>query len=71
LWQKRLEADQFAWPVDAKAPTAGCSLQAFGWLLEGFDLSKNIYAAYPRQRPLPAVSGTIPIQQIHTVLAAK
>ena len=41
LWQKRLEVDQFAWPADAKAPTASCSLHEFGWLLEGFDLSKN------------------------------
>lgn len=45
LWQKRLEADKFAWPQDtdgvAKDATRGISLQEFGWLLEGFDLWKN------------------------------
>ncbi len=41
LWQKILEADKFAWPADEKVATATCSLQEFGWLLEGFDLTKN------------------------------
>mgnify|MGYP001160686380 CR=1 FL=1 len=41
LWQKRLERDKFAWPRDEKELTKTCSLQEFGWLLEGFDLTKN------------------------------
>jgi transposase len=41
LWQKRLEADKFAWPVDAEEATQTLSLQEFGWLLEGFDLWRN------------------------------
>lgn len=53
LWQKRLERDKFVWPADANPLTHTCtqtgthsgthtySLQEFGWLLEGFDLSKN------------------------------
>lgn len=42
LWQKRLERDKFAWPRDAIEVTRTISLQEFGWLLEGFDLWKNI-----------------------------
>jgi transposase len=42
LWQKRLERDKFAWPKDADEVTRTISLQEFGWLLEGFDLWKNI-----------------------------
>lgn len=49
LWQKRLEADKFAWPKDGQdsgtnndqGATQTISLQAFGWLLEGFDLWRN------------------------------
>jgi len=41
LWQKRLERDKFAWPRDEKELTRTCSLQEFGWLIEGFDLAKN------------------------------
>ena len=45
LWQKRLEADKFAWPKDGKDGIEGAtqtiSLQAFGWLHEGFDLWRN------------------------------
>ena len=42
LWQKRLERDKFAWPKDAGEVSRSISLQEFGWLLEGFDLWKNI-----------------------------
>ncbi len=48
LWQKRLERDKFAWPRDVdlgfcqNEATQTISLQEFGWLLEGFDLWKNI-----------------------------
>jgi transposase len=42
LWQKRLERDKFAWPKDTYDVTRTISLQEFGWLLEGFDLWKNI-----------------------------
>ena len=38
LWQKRLEADKFAWPRDDQAATQTVSLQEFEWLIEGFDL---------------------------------
>ena len=41
LWQKRLEADKFAWPKDCEDTTKTISLQEFGWLLEGFDLWRN------------------------------
>ncbi len=41
LWQKRLEADKFAWPSDGEALTQEVSLQEFEWLLEGFDLWRN------------------------------
>lgn len=41
LWQKRLERDKFAWPQGASALTQTCSLAEFGWLIEGFDLTKN------------------------------
>jgi transposase len=41
LWQKRLERDKFAWPTDQNSPTQTCSLAEFGWLIEGFDLTKN------------------------------
>ena len=41
LWQKRLERDKFAWPRDENEASKTCSLQEFGWLLEGFDLWKN------------------------------
>jgi transposase len=42
LWQKRLERDKFAWPQGQIEATKTISLQEFGWLLEGFDLWKNI-----------------------------
>jgi transposase len=42
LWQKRLERDKFAWPRDQSELTKSISLQEFGWLIEGFDLSKNM-----------------------------
>lgn len=41
LWQKRLERDKFAWPDDEDELTKTCSLAEFGWLIEGFDLTKN------------------------------
>jgi transposase len=41
LWQKRLEAEKFAWPSDAEAATQSISLHEFEWLLEGFDLWRN------------------------------
>ena len=41
LWQKRLEHEKFAWPSEENALTQSCTLQEFGWLIEGFDLSKN------------------------------
>jgi len=41
LWQKRLERDKFAWPRDKNECTKGCTLAEFGWLIEGFDLTKN------------------------------
>lgn len=41
LWQKRLERDKFAWPQGDSALTQTCSLVEFGWLIEGFDLTKN------------------------------
>jgi transposase len=41
LWQKRLEIDKFAWPRDPNATIKTCTLAEFGWLMEGFDLSKN------------------------------
>ena len=42
LWQKRLERDKFAWPRDTQDATRTISLQEFGWLLEGFDLWRNM-----------------------------
>ena len=41
LWQKRLEAEKFAWPREGEAATQTVSLQEFEWLLEGFDLWRN------------------------------
>ena len=41
LWQKRLEADKFAWPSDGEAVTQEVCLQEFEWLMEGFDLWRN------------------------------
>ncbi len=41
LWQKRLEADKFAWPRGGDDVTRTISLLEFGWLVEGFDLWKN------------------------------
>ncbi len=41
LWQKRLERDKFAWPQDEGEVTKTISLTEFGWLIEGFDLTKN------------------------------
>jgi len=41
LWQKRLERDKFAWPRDQNGLTKACTLAEFGWLIEGFDLTKN------------------------------
>lgn len=41
LWQKRLEAEKFAWPMDAGQSTQALSLQQLEWLLEGFDLWRN------------------------------
>ncbi len=38
LWQKRLEADRFSWPHDARfAASHEVSVREFQWLLEGFD----------------------------------
>jgi len=42
LWQKRLERERFAWPSDTQDAARTISLQEFGWLLEGFDLWKNM-----------------------------
>jgi transposase len=42
LWQKRLERERFAWPHGTQDATRTISLQEFGWLLEGFDLWKNV-----------------------------
>jgi transposase len=42
LWQKRLERDKFAWPREESEADKTISLQEFGWLIEGFDLWKNI-----------------------------
>lgn len=41
LWQKRLERDKFAWPNDKSGLIKTCTLAEFGWLIEGFDLTKN------------------------------
>lgn len=41
LWLKRLEAEKFAWPRHCETATQAISLQAFEWLLEGFDLWAN------------------------------
>jgi transposase len=41
LWQKRLEAEKFAWLRDADADQQTINLQEFEWLLEGFDLWQN------------------------------
>jgi transposase len=42
LWQKRLEADRFAWPKAATIDaTCAVSLRELEWLLEGFDLWHN------------------------------
>ena len=41
LWQKRLEAQKFAWPdVDDEA-TQSINVQQFEWLLDGIDLWRN------------------------------
>ncbi len=41
LWQKRLEAQKFAWPKEGQASLQTISLVEFQWLLEGFDLWRN------------------------------
>ena len=41
LWQKRLEAQKFAWPKEGQASLQTISLLEFQWLLEGFDLWRN------------------------------
>lgn len=42
LWQKRLEAERFAWPpADPVAETCKLGTQELQWLLEGFDLWAN------------------------------
>ncbi len=41
LWQKRLEAEKFAWPKEGQATLQTISLLEFQWLLEGFDLWRN------------------------------
>ena len=42
LWLKRLESEKFAWPDPCDAATQTLSLQELEWLLEGFDLWKNM-----------------------------
>lgn len=42
LWQKRLEAERFAWPRQASAgATCQITIRELEWLLEGFDLWAN------------------------------
>ena len=41
LWQKRLEAEKFAWPKEGHASLQTISMLEFQWLLEGFDLWRN------------------------------
>lgn len=41
LWQKRLEAEKFAWLRDVTVVQQTINLQEFEWLLEGFDLWAN------------------------------
>jgi len=41
LWQKRLEAQKFAWPTEDQASLQTISMLEFQWLLEGFDLWRN------------------------------
>lgn len=42
LWLKRLETDKFAWPKDGGSATQTIALQELEWLLEGFDLWRNM-----------------------------
>jgi transposase len=37
LWQKRLEADKFAWLPSAEATTQTITAQELSWLLEGYN----------------------------------
>ena len=41
LWQKRLESDRFVWLRADQQAVQSISLEEFGWLIEGIDLSKN------------------------------
>ena len=41
LWQKRLEAQKFAWPDADDEATQTINVQEFEWLLEGIDLWRN------------------------------
>lgn len=38
LWQKKLEADRFAWPRDAAANVIELSGRDLNWLLDGMDV---------------------------------
>lgn len=40
LWQKRLEADKFAWPKKHSNDVVHISTERFQWLLDGYDIWK-------------------------------
>jgi transposase len=40
LWQKRLEADRFAWPKKFSESVVSLSPEHFSWLLDGYDVWK-------------------------------
>ena len=43
LWYKRLEKERFAWPaLQASQRTCTLSMRELEWLLEGFDLWRNL-----------------------------
>jgi len=41
LWQKRLEAEKFAWLTLSESATQTITLQELEWLLEGIDIWRN------------------------------
>ena len=64
LWNKRLEAERFAWPAaDAGQPTCTLTMKELKWLLEGFDLwaaKPHKTLRCPRGRTAKRLRGTHP-----------
>lgn len=40
LWTKRLEQERFCWPKKSTSDVVQLTAEQFGWLLDGFDITK-------------------------------